>query len=765
MKKVFVIVLSLLIISVNAQIPVGAWRDHLPYSRCKKVVKIGSKLYCATPNNIFTYDTHDNSIQKLSKITGLSDIGISSMEYYPEKNILLIAYDNGNIDLVKNYQVTNISIIQKRIMLGSKKANHIFFRGDFAYLSYSFGIVVLDLEKLEIKDTYVIGEYGNSYEVFALVADGQNFYAATKKGIFKADMNDPFLVNYTRWHRDVSIPNDTGKFNLLGIFNGKVVANYNGTNQNTDTLYYLQNNTWVKILTDQHLTKSEIRQCGDKLLISGHAHVFVLNFSLELLTTIDDYGYTYANPNSSLMDGDGNIWIADDQVGLVLNPARSSNYQSFFPTGPKTEHVRSMQYMNGTLYVTGGGTTSSMAPLYFRGELFLFNNENWQSFRNESAFDYTAVTADPLNPQKIYVGAWGDGVFVYQNGQVVEHYTDKNSPLRTNIPGQSSFCIGGITIDADNNLWIAQGGVSAPISVLKPNGKWTSLSWGSFLNTYALGDIHIDHYKQFWIPLPPNHGLFVFDPMGTIDNEKDDSIRKFNPLSIYGDVIERVLCVTSDRDGAVWVGTDHGPVVYSNPKGIFDGETAGTQVSIPRNDGTTNADPLLGTETINSIVVDGANRKWFGTQKGGAFLFSPDGTREIYHFNTDNSPIFSNNIISIAIDEHTGEVFFGTDRGIISYRANATKPNDDFTNVYVFPNPVREDYQGDIVITGLIENTHIKITDISGNLVYQTKSLGGQAVWNGKTGGGRRVATGIYLVFCSNDDGSKTIVTKVLVIH
>jgi hypothetical protein len=163
--------------------------------------------------------------------------------------------------------------------------------------------------------------------------------------------------------------------------------------------------------------------------------------------------------------------------------------------------------------------------------------------------------------------------------------------------------------------------------------------------------------------------------------------------------------------------------------------------------------------------VDGANRKWFGTQKGGAFLFTPDGIKEIRHFNMANSRILSNNVLSIAVNELTGEVFFGTDKGIISFREKATEPNEDFSNVYVFPNPVRENYHGDIVITGLIANTHVKITDISGNLVYQTKSLGGQAVWDGNTGGGRRVATGVYLVFCSNDDGSKSIVTKILVIH
>jgi len=279
-----------------------------------------------------------------------------------------------------------------------------------------------------------------------------------------------------------------------------------------------------------------------------------------------------------------------------------------------------------------------------------------------------------------------------------------------------------------------------------------------------LGEILIDQYNQFWVPLPPNHGLFVFNPHNTIDNEKDDSIVKFNPISAFGDAITNVYCVASDRDGYIWAGTDKGPVVYSNPENIFT-ETAGAQVKIPRNDGSGLADVLLGTETINCITVDGANRKWFGTDKGGAFLFSPDGTRQIYHFNTDNSPIFSNTIKTIGINDQTGEVFFGTDKGIISFRATATNPNDNFTNVYVYPDPVRENYNGIITITGLIENTIVKITDISGNLVYQTKSLGGQATWDGKGHGGRKVATGVYLVFCSNEDGSKTYVTKMLVIH
>lgn len=765
MRLQLILLFIFFLLPVKSQVNVGAWRDHLPYHTGRKVVKIGTKIYCSTDYNIFTYDTRDNSLQKLSRITGLSDIGVADMEYNSEKDILLIAYSNGNIDLLKKQHIINIPDVHKQSFPGSRKANHIYFRQNFAYISYSFGIVALDLDRNEIKDTYLVGENGSTYEVLALVSDNTNFYAATPKGIFKASVNDPFLVNYAEWHRDVTIPNASARFNALGVFNDKIIANISGSADKSDTLYYLDNNVWKKLLPGENLPHYEIRQDGNNLLIAGQGRVHRLNTNLELLETISSYGWEAASPNSSFMDDAGNLWIADSNNGLVLRQANSQSYRGIFPNGPYTNHVRDLQYLNGTIYATGGGTNPRLSPLGFAGEIYQFKEESWRSVINWDASDFMVITPDPSNPENMYVGAWGNGVFLYNNDQLIDHYTDKNSTLRTNFPGISSFCIGGITFDDNHNLWIAQGGVSAPVSVRDASGNWTSLSWGAYLGTSALGAIHIDQYKQFWVPLPPDHGLCVFDPNGTISNDKDDNIIKFNPKSAYGDVIQGVFCVTSDRDGTVWVGTDHGPVYYSDPKEVFNGHTDGAQVPIPRNDGKGTIDPLLETETINCIKIDGANRKWFGTVKGGAFLCSSDGTRQIYHFNTDNSPLLSNNVLSITVNDQTGEVFFGTDQGIISYRANATGPNEDFTNVYVFPNPVRENYDGVITITGLVENAIVKITDISGNLVYQTKSSGGQAAWDGKTHGGRRVATGIYLVFCSNEDGSKTYVTKMLVIH
>jgi hypothetical protein len=232
-------------------------------------------------------------------------------------------------------------------------------------------------------------------------------------------------------------------------------------------------------------------------------------------------------------------------------------------------------------------------------------------------------------------------------------------------------------------------------------------------------------------------------------------------------LMDRVYSVNEDIDGNIWVGTIAGPVVYYSPYDIIDREDdiIGTQILIPRNDGTNLADPLLKGEKINCIVIDGANRKWLGTEKSGAFLMSEDGKQEIFKFNSENSPLFSDNVRSIAINDDNGEVFFGTDKGILSFKGQATKGGEEYQDVYVYPNPVRENYRGDITVTGLVANVNVKITDISGNLVYETQALGGQAIWDGKNFSGERVSTCVYLVFCSNEDGTKTYVTKLLFIH
>ncbi|GAI04403.1 unnamed protein product, partial [marine sediment metagenome] len=246
----------------------------------------------------------------------------------------------------------------------------------------------------------------------------------------------------------------------------------------------------------------------------------------------------------------------------------------------------------------------------------------------------------------------------------------------------------------------------------------------------------------------------------------DDRTNKFSIVDQDGKTFNNIFSVAEDLEGNIWVGTNEGPVIYYNPENVFSGQNFfAHRINIPREDDSGLANYMLGTETITAIAVDGANRKWIGTENAGVFLLAPDGMKQIYSFNENNSPLLSNNITSIAIDHQSGEVFFGTDKGIISYRSTATQGSNEFNKVFVFPNPVREDYDGPITVTGLVSDAEVKITDISGNIVYETRALGGQAIWDGRNFSGARVQTGVYLIFCTNEDGSKTHVTKLLFIH
>jgi ligand-binding sensor domain-containing protein len=254
------------------------------------------------------------------------------------------------------------------------------------------------------------------------------------------------------------------------------------------------------------------------------------------------------------------------------------------------------------------------------------------------------------------------------------------------------------------------------------------------------------------------------DDNNTPDVFSDDKFKKLRIQDSENQVIGSVYSLAEDQDGNIWVGTDQGPVIYFNPENVFESNLIASRILIPRNDGTNLADYMLKTETITSIAIDGADRKWLGTAASGAYLLSSDGKTKIKNFNVRNSPIFSDSIISLAVDSKSGDVWFGTSKGVQSYRGDATAGVEKFTRVLTFPNPVREDFSGNVTITGLMKDSRIKITDISGNLVYETVSQGGTATWDLNTYNGKRVATGVYLVFCASKDGSQSYVTKMLVI-
>jgi ligand-binding sensor domain-containing protein len=383
--------------------------------------------------------------------------------------------------------------------------------------------------------------------------------------------------------------------------------------------------------------------------------------------------------------------------------------------------------------------------------------------------DYVAVTIDPLNSDHVYAGSWWRGVTEFKDNAIAQIYSLGNSSLLPNmIEGAPVVKVGGMDFDNENNLWMTNSGAESILSVKRALGStglpWEAFNLGSATTGIDVRKIIVDSYDQKWI-IPktsqsnPNY-IFVF-------NEKNDpgkQVRGLKSGAGYGNLPgTSVYAIAEDLDGVIWVGTDEGIAVFYSPQNIFTNENSDAQQILVNIDGYVQY--LLETEIVKSIAIDGANRKWFGTERAGVFLLSADGTQQIEHFTEDNSPLFSNNITSIAINDLTGEVFIGTAKGLICYKGTATDGGDTNTNVYAYPNPVRPGYNGPIAIKGLVTDANVKITDIRGSVIYETIAEGGQAIWNGYSFDGRKANTGVYLVFITNSDGSEKMVTKILFVN
>jgi ligand-binding sensor domain-containing protein len=380
-----------------------------------------------------------------------------------------------------------------------------------------------------------------------------------------------------------------------------------------------------------------------------------------------------------------------------------------------------------------------------------------------------SVAIDPANDNHVFASFYGRGVGEFLDNKLINFYNEKNSSLqKTSHPNFYRVEPTDMAFDGNRNLWVINQRADNTLCMRKPDGTWNSYLLSGSLKDYIVWKLLIDQAGQKWLVLVKGLAggipkLGVFNDKGTIDNKSDDSFR-FIDLKLNtgeGVVPAAPVCLASDNDGTVWVGTDHGIAVYYTPGEVMD-NPAPEQILIQQ-DGSTQY--LLEFETITAIAVDGANRKWVGTARAGVFLFNSDGTRELLHFTEDNSPLLSNEIKTIAVNDHTGEVFFGTPLGIVSYKSTATKGRENLGEAFVYPNPVPPGYTGKIGITGLAENMNVKITDSFGRLVYETRSNGGQAVWDGRTLNGDRIQTGIFLVFCSDDTGEKTVVTKLVFIR
>jgi len=777
MRKIYLF-LMLLVLTVpgRSQIRVGEWQDHLSFSQAISLVEARGIVYCATSSGLYSYDLSTAEITKWSKVNGLSDLNISCMAYSEDHNTLIIAYSNSNIDLLRNNRIINIPDIKQKSMTGSKIINSINVDGDNAFLSCGFGIIKLNLNRDEVASTYFMGPDGSHLEVFeTIIFNYDSIFAATSKGIFKAETDDPELEDYRVWETVPGQPFAGETFNHLAYNEGKLWASHLKTTGSVDSIFTYNGYNWAWFpwyFDDIRRMRFE----NGQLAVVSSFQINLISKDAVLQKHLQATTDVWMNPKDFIIDSEGNPWIADGDFGLVY----SKDFETFTqirPPGPWDRKTFDLIVADGDLWITGGAYDGSWDNIWNNSGVSAKINQSWKVFNPMTVpemgpiRDIVRLAVDPADPGHIFGASWGYGVVEFKDGEYIGLYNDTNTDgaLTSVYPGGPYIRVGGLAFDSKNNLWVTNSSVPTPVSVKKTDGTWKNFAYGDYLGDAFTGPLVITPGDFKWVLLPKGNGLFAFHNGKTIDDESDDNkeqipLRVSFPPNNTIKILNDIYSMAADLNGSLWIGTSSGVVVYYDPSRVFSStDFYATQPSVDQGD--TLFHGLLATEIVTAIAVDGANRKWFGTKNSGVFLTNEDGNELIQSFNTTNSPLPSNEILSIAIDNLSGEVYFGTGSGVVSYRGTAIRDDLYSGPLYAYPNPVRPGYDGLITVKGVPAESAVKITDLTGNLVFEGTSVGGQITWDGKERSGKPVVSGVYLVFASTTDLTRKVSTKILIIR
>ena len=738
------------------------WNIHSAFADINAIAVTRDKVFALSNHSLFAVDKQSEEIVYYNRLTGLNGAVISTIGYNPTLNLLLVCYENGHLDIINSHdEVYNIPDLYLKQTTYSKIVNSIYMHEHTAYLAMDFGIIELDMKRREIKDTYIIGQDAKEVNVKHITIMGNRIYAVSPQLLYSASLSDP-LSDYAYWQTQ-ALP--TGKEvsafcaydELLYMVRDSVLCSYRDSKWQKHTTSYKVNGLCP---TDQHLF----------ILPKNQAGVAIAETDLSLQMT--DMGMI-----TDIVQDGSSYWWASVTDELV----RGADRQAFRPDGPINNIAYRMRTFGDRLYVVPGGrwATQNKTP----GEIMFYENGTWVNISNDvinqacgfKVYDLMNVAQDPNDKDHYFVTSYGAGLLEMQSDEVVNLYTPDNSTLISAVPKypKEYTRTDGAMYDEQGNLWILNAVGTKSINIFTPDKQWFSFGLASQSDTiplYTPGEIMVDRRNTQWKWIPQcryNTGLLLLQDNGTPTNDKDDQVFYRNEWYDQNGkpvIPEYIYSMAQDHDNTIWVGTNAG--LFLIPATIdFTTSNRCERVIIGRNDGTKLGDYLLDNEQINHIVVDGANRKWIATATSGVFLLSPNGEETIEHFTTENSPLSSNNVLSIAILESTGEVFFGTSQGLVSYMSDAIEPAKNFSDIYAYPNPVHPNYHGVVTIRGLMANTEVRIVDASGNLVTTIQGNGGEAVWDMTNAQGSRVASGIYTALCNTQDGAAHSTVKIMVMN
>ncbi len=763
--KLIILILSFSTFTLSAQ-DNSKWMDLLSYRETSDLSIWGNKILVASEYSVFIYDKDDNSLAKFSKLNGLLGERITAIKALTNDNVFVVGYDTGDFTIVySDGKITQVNDIAISGVAENKMINAIEEYGDKIYLATTFGIVEYNIVKEEFGDTFYFGDNGGHIYVNDIAFIDHFIYAATDNGVFKADIWDPFLVDYNQWELQNVSSTPNSKFNSIASINRKIIVNKAG---DRTVQFKLIGTVWSQ--KNSYYGVTRIRSNDEYITFSADDKVIILDKELVLVEILekDNLG-----AQSALRTG-GTTWIATKEDGLAKNE-NSTDWKNIYPNGPNKNYPFRIKVSAEKMYVVYGYYDQRYTPKHRKMGYDIFDSKDW-SYVEPSIFDdatdLSSIAIDPKDPDHIYISSWSDGVLEMQDKEKIELWVEDNTNKHIQKlfyapdPTYVSIRIGGSTFDDDGNLWVANGwNVDRPFVVRMASGDWNSFALNKISSgeDYGMAEITIDQNGNKWIATRKD-GIWIYNENGTFDSTSDDYMLKFTTSEGSGNLPNsRVNSIAIDKENNAWIGTKMGLVVFRDINSMFDDTYFKAEPIIINENGV--GKKLLGNQIINKILVDGANNKWFATESGGVYYTSSNGQKTIHHFTKENSPLLSNRVFDIGINPETGRVYFVTSKGLISYLGTATEGGNSFSKVFAYPNPVRPDYDGDIYIKGLTDKTNIKITDINGNLIFETTSEGGQAVWNGRSLSGYKASSGVYVVFAVSKDGTDTTVTKILIVN
>lgn len=749
------------------------WKTYLSYNNTNSVEESNDQVFVVAEGSLYTYGKDDNSIKQYYKGNGLNDNTISLIRYNKQTKSLLIIYDNSNIDILEGGVATNLPYLSTSTSIRDKQINSVLVNDEYAYLSTAFGIVVINMAKKEIKDTYKL-----SLNITSCAIQNGNIYASTtnkaevSSGIIYASLKEN-LLDKANW-KPYGLSNLSDSHTISAIASFKNTLFYLVSQQG---IFYENNGELSRIINSSTLKYMKV--IGEKLACIDNSRVFIVSDTQkfdQINLSINDIS-TYQTDK---------YWIAEGSKGLRSIQRKGSNSfealnEPIILDGPYSNSAFDIVCKNDKVYMIIGGKDLLNGKRFDKGGYILtYDYDKWSFIdpkeaqkklnlpRNPRDYTSIAVTTDDSNDEIVYASSMGDGVIQYKNGTPVQSYNEKNAFKETAGGYGSGYCyIDGLAFDKNGNLWMTSSEVNHAVLVLDKAGAWHRLDIEQLRGVYTINDILITSTNDKWIYVPRNTPKLVMIP----NSESLDEVSSYEFTTLIDTdgkelTPSNYTCVAEDKDGYIWVGTNRGAVYFTKPRISSAEDKAATRCTRVKytNEETGNLAYFLDNVVVTTLKVDAGNRKWIGTKGNGVYVLDNDNETIVYQFNTTNSPLLSDNIYDIEINDKTGEVFIGTDKGLNSYQGEASEGKSDYSEIYAYPNPVRPEHMDKVTIVGLMDNSNVKITDLNGNIIYQTKSLGGQAIWNCRNASGSRVATGVYLVLASTEEASESVVTKIIVV-